>query len=54
MDSPNLLVSSANGIDYACRESGGGDVPLVLFQHFRDNLDNWDPPLIDALPTGHP
>jgi pimeloyl-ACP methyl ester carboxylesterase len=24
-------------------------VPLVLFQHFRGNLDNWDPALIDAL-----
>src|ERR1044071_9800786 len=22
---------------------------LVLFQHFRGNLDNWDPDLIDAL-----
>jgi len=25
------------------------DVPLVLLQHFRGNLDNWDPALIDAL-----
>src|SRR3954453_9515439 len=49
VDSPNLLVSSANGIDYAYRETGRGDVPLVLFQHFRGNLDNWDPALIDAL-----
>ena len=24
-------------------------MPLVLFQHFRGNLDYWDPPLIDAL-----
>jgi pimeloyl-ACP methyl ester carboxylesterase len=24
-------------------------VPLVLLQHFRGNLDNWDPDLIDAL-----
>ncbi|HEV3311790.1 MAG TPA: alpha/beta hydrolase, partial [Chloroflexota bacterium] len=23
--------------------------PLVLFQHFRGNLDNWDPALIDRL-----
>jgi pimeloyl-ACP methyl ester carboxylesterase len=49
IDSPNLLVSSPNGIDYAYRETGTGDVPLVLFQHFRGNLDNWDPALIDAL-----
>jgi pimeloyl-ACP methyl ester carboxylesterase len=48
---PNELVSAANGIQYAYRDtSGGGDtVPLVLHQHFRGNLDNWDPALIDAL-----
>jgi pimeloyl-ACP methyl ester carboxylesterase len=46
------LVSASNGIDYAYRDTGasGGDgVPLVLLQHFRGNLDNWDPALIDAL-----
>ena len=48
---PNGRVSAANGIDYAYRDTGGGEgaVPLVLFQHFRGNLDNWDPALIDAL-----
>ena len=48
---PNELVSAANGIDYAYRDTGGGEgaVPLVLLQHFRGNLDNWDPALIDAL-----
>jgi pimeloyl-ACP methyl ester carboxylesterase len=48
----NQLVSASNGIDYAYRDTGanGGDgVPLVLLQHFRGNLDNWDPALIDAL-----
>jgi pimeloyl-ACP methyl ester carboxylesterase len=51
---PNLAISAANGIDYAYRDTGpaaGGGVPLVLFQHFRGNLDNWDPALIDALAT---
>jgi pimeloyl-ACP methyl ester carboxylesterase len=48
---PNKLVSAANGIDYAYRETGEGAVPLVLFQHFRGNLDNWYPSLIDALAT---
>ena len=43
------MVGAANGIDYAFRDVGEGDVPLVLLQHFRGNLDNWDPPLIDAL-----
>ena len=49
---PNKLVRAANGIDYAYRDTGpgaSGGVPLVLFQHFRGNLDGWDPALIDAL-----
>jgi pimeloyl-ACP methyl ester carboxylesterase len=54
---PNKLVRAANGIDYAYRDTGpsasgpgtSDAVPLVLFQHFRGNLDNWDPALVDAL-----
>jgi pimeloyl-ACP methyl ester carboxylesterase len=46
---PNKFVTAANGIDYAYRETGSGSVPLVLLIHFRGNLDNWDPALIDAL-----
>ena len=48
---PNRVVGAANGIDYAYRDTGGHDgaVPLVLFQHFRGNLDSWDPALVDAL-----
>ena len=48
---PHELVSAANGVDYAYRDTRGGEgsVPLVLLQHFRGNLDNWDPALIDAL-----
>jgi pimeloyl-ACP methyl ester carboxylesterase len=52
---PNKLVRAANGIDYAYRDTGpqtGSNVPLVLLQHFRGNLDNWDPALIDALASG--
>jgi pimeloyl-ACP methyl ester carboxylesterase len=54
---PNDRVSAANGVEYAYRDTGGGTapagaVPLVLLQHFRGNLDNWDPALIDALATG--
>src|SRR5215472_4699649 len=48
---PNKVVSAANGIDYAYRDLGEGAPPLVLLQHFRGNLDNWDPALIDALAT---
>ncbi|MGH3142705.1 MAG: alpha/beta fold hydrolase [Gaiellales bacterium] len=42
-------VAAENGIEYAYRDLGAGDVPLVLLQHFRGNLDNWDPALIDEL-----
>ena len=41
-------VHAANGVDYAYRSLGSG-APLVLLQHFRGNLDNWDPALVDAL-----
>ena len=46
---PNKLVNAVNGVDYAYRDAGEGPVPLVLLQHFRGNLDNWDPALVDAL-----
>ncbi len=46
---PSELVKASNGVHYAYRDVGDGEVPLVLFQHFRGNLDNWDPALIDAL-----
>jgi pimeloyl-ACP methyl ester carboxylesterase len=46
---PNRAVSAANGIDYTYREVGEGTPALVLLQHFRGNLDNWDPALVDAL-----
>jgi pimeloyl-ACP methyl ester carboxylesterase len=49
LTAPNRVVSTANGIDYAYREVGEGTPPLVLLQHFRGNLDNWDPALIDEL-----
>jgi pimeloyl-ACP methyl ester carboxylesterase len=49
VDGPTARVTAANAIEYAYRDLGAGDVPLVLLQHFRGNLDNWDPALIDAL-----
>ena len=48
-DLPNQRVKASNGIEYAYREAGVGDPPLVLLQHFRGNLDNWDPALVDGL-----
>src|SRR5690349_21544287 len=31
------------------RLGAAGATPLVMLQHFRGNLDNWDPALVDAL-----
>ena len=44
---PNKLVSAPNGGDYAHRDVREGDAPLILLQHFRGNLDHWDPALLD-------
>jgi pimeloyl-ACP methyl ester carboxylesterase len=46
---PTQFVIGANGVKYAYRELGSGEIPLILFQHFRGNLDNWDPALMDDL-----
>ena len=53
MSLSNQRVSAANGIDFAYRDTGQGPVPLVLLQHFRGNLDNWDPALTDGLAAEH-
>ena len=45
----NQVTHADNGIDYAYREIATSTVPLVLLQHFRGNLDHWDPPLVDAV-----
>lgn len=49
---PNRLVKATTGLEYAYRELGTSRVPLLLFQHFRGNLENWDPALVDKLATG--
>ncbi len=52
-DAETQVLSASNGVDYAYRTTGASDAtPLVLLQHFRGNLDNWDPALIDALARG--
>jgi pimeloyl-ACP methyl ester carboxylesterase len=52
-EAKTLTVHADSGIDYAYRSVDGATAgttrPLVLLQHFRGNLDNWDPALIDAL-----
>ena len=53
IDADTQVLSASNGVDYAYRSTGGSDAtPLVMLQHFRGNLDNWDPALIDALAGG--
>ena len=48
-DLVNRSVTGNAGVVYAYRDTEGSGTPLVLLQHFRGNLDNWDPPLVDAL-----
>ena len=53
VDSDTEVLSASNGVDYAYRVTGTSDAPpLVTLQHFRGNLDSWDPALIDALAAG--
>ncbi|MCX4594313.1 alpha/beta hydrolase [Streptomyces sp. NBC_01549] len=52
LTAPNQFVEGANGVTYAYRRFGTaspGVPPLVMLQHFRGNLDNWDPLLLGAL-----
>jgi pimeloyl-ACP methyl ester carboxylesterase len=49
VNAENRRIEAANGITFAYRDIGSSEVPLVLFQHFRGNLENWDSALIDAL-----
>jgi pimeloyl-ACP methyl ester carboxylesterase len=46
-----LHVAAPNGIDYAYRRFGNtaAGTPVVFLQHFRGNIDNWDPALIDPI-----
>src|SRR4051812_5542585 len=47
--STQQVVAADGATEYAYRELGESDTPLVLLQHFRGNLDNWDPAFVDAL-----
>jgi pimeloyl-ACP methyl ester carboxylesterase len=43
-------VVEAEGTEFAYRRFGRpAELPLIMLQHFRGNLDNWDPALTDAL-----
>jgi pimeloyl-ACP methyl ester carboxylesterase len=48
----NLSIKAGNGITYAYRRFGNVEsdrTPMVFLQHFRGNLDNWDPTLVDGI-----
>jgi pimeloyl-ACP methyl ester carboxylesterase len=48
----NLSIKAGNGITYAYRRFGNVEsdrTPVVFLQHFRGNLDNWDPTLVDGI-----
>jgi pimeloyl-ACP methyl ester carboxylesterase len=52
LTAPNQSVPARNGVTYAYRRFGrpnAGVPPLVMLQHFRGNLDNCDPLLLDTL-----
>ena len=52
-DAETRVLRAFNGVEYAYRSAGASDgTPLVMLQHFRGNLDNWDPALVDALAGG--
>jgi len=51
---PTSRVTAANNTTYAYRRFGTSTdgVPLVFLMHFRGNLDNWDPALVDPIAAG--
>jgi len=50
---PNLFVE-ARGVRYAYRRFGEhSETPLLFLQHFRGNLDNWDPAVVNPIAEHH-
>jgi pimeloyl-ACP methyl ester carboxylesterase len=53
VEAQNQTLSASSGVEYVYRSTGSSDAtPLLALQHFRGNLDNWDPALIDGLAGG--
>lgn len=51
---PNQFVE-ADGVRYAYRQFGTQTgVPVILLQHFRGNMDYWDPAVTDGLAQQRP
>lgn len=54
LTAPTQFIDTA-GVRYAHRRLGPErGVPLVLLQHFRGNMDNWDPEVVDGLAADRP
>jgi pimeloyl-ACP methyl ester carboxylesterase len=52
LTAPNQVIGGRSGIDFAYRRFGNAEtaaLPLIFFQHFRGNIDNWDPLLVDTI-----
>ena len=50
VDTAQTQFVEADGVRFAFRRFGrSGATQLVMVQHFRGTLDNWDPALTEAL-----
>ena len=50
---PTERITAGNGVDFAFRRFGSpSSTPLVLINHYRGNLDTFDPAVTDALAGG--
>jgi pimeloyl-ACP methyl ester carboxylesterase len=52
LTAPTFTIAADNGVTFAYRRFGqpaAQQPPLLLLQHFRGNLDNWDPLLVDTM-----
>lgn len=44
---------NVNGVTYAYRQLGTGDVPVIFLHHLMAVLDDWDPEIINGIATQH-
>ncbi|MGW5986063.1 alpha/beta fold hydrolase [Streptomyces anulatus] len=44
-----ICFVSVQGVNFAYRQLGPDDVPLILLNHLSAVLDNWDPRVVDGL-----
>ncbi len=51
-DVPTQTVN-VNGVTYAYRELGSGDVPVIFLHHLMAVLDDWDPEIINGIAAKH-